>query len=59
MQAARLPLGLLRIRVQKEGFETFDYVKDTTFDPDNVFGSSLELVEEGSATPGAVRVPAQ
>ena len=59
LQAARLPLGLLRIRVQKEGFETFDYVKDTTFDPDNVFGSSLELVEEGSATPGAVRVPAQ
>ncbi len=58
LEDVRLPLGLLRFRVEKEGFETFDYTLDADWDDEPVF-SSILLLEAGTTTLGAVRIPSE
>ena len=58
LQNVRLPLGLLRVRIEKSGFEELDYVAETDWEDDFLW-SSLLLTETGSAPLGTARVPAQ
>ena len=58
LQDVRLPLGLLRVRIEKQGFEAIEYAADTGWEG-NYGWSSRQLVATGHVMPGMVPIPSQ